>query len=871
VSLLTGCGGGGGGGGGSSAATGGGSAFASGVFIDAPVQGLTYRCSSGLSGTTDAAGTFTCYSGDSVSFYANGIYIGTAPVAATLTPYRLWSDAATAINVAQLLQTVDEDASANLIVVGSITLDSSIDIRSDDFDTQLDNNTTNPIVSAATAQNTMDVHLDSHDLTFEDIKKSNNTENAITSDLNLPATGAHGTTITWSSSATAYLNNNGSVTRADYLIGDQSITLTATIEKDGVSTGKSFTLNVLKLPINDTESVTVDTDALDFSDIKNNNTAENSIIFHLTLPSTGSNGTTISWDSNNTTALAHNGMVTRPTVGSNDTSVTLTATISKGSANQSKSFTLTIKAHMQATDNDNDHIPDDIEELIGFDSSNDDEDSDGIPDGIDESIGDPFYKNQWHLKARGTVVNNTAGVATQQGNDLGLDNVYKKYMGYNGGNPIIVSVVDNGTDADHEDLIDNMDLTRSRNAATRTNGDPSPTDTQIHGTMVAGIIGARGFNAKGVRGVAPFVKIAGNNWLSYQTYDELERAWVTGNGANEIAISNNSWGSEYDNDLLMEELLRVGATTLRDGKGRIYVKAAGNSRYARGNSNLSNNANNSYIITVAALKHDNTHASYSSFGSNILISGYSGDYYNTAPTIGTTTRAGDTQLPTWSDDSAHNYTYAMNGTSAAAPTVSGAIALILEACPNLTYRDVKYILAKTATRVDSSNSTWVKNAADLWHSIDYGYGLINADAAIALCQDAAYTNLGVEQSTANTVSFNTPIPDTNQAVAFTVPLSATFDIEWIGVYVDISSHTWQGDLEITLTSPSGTTTQLVQGNNVLKNEGSDSDGFYNGNGRLGSSAFIDESVNGDWVVHIKDTLDDDSGTLETIKIEAKGH
>ncbi|KAG0766888.1 hypothetical protein G6F22_017746 [Rhizopus arrhizus] len=49
-------------------------------------------------------------------------------------------------------------------------------------------------------------------------------------------------------------------------------------------------------------------------------------------------------------------------------------------------------------------------------------------------------------------------------------------------------------------------------------------------------------------------------------------------------------------------------------------------------------------------------------------------------------------------DSTCNYTAKMNGTSASAPMVSGVAALVLEANPRLSYRDVKYILATTATR-----------------------------------------------------------------------------------------------------------------------------------------------------------------------------
>jgi len=208
----------------------------------------------------------------------------------------------------------------------------------------------------------------------------------------------------------------------------------------------------------------------------------------------------------------------------------------------------------------------------------------------------------------------------------------------------------------------------------------------------------------------------------------------------------------------------------------------------------------------------------------------------------------------------------MNGTSAAAPTVSGCIALVLEACSDLTYRDIKYIIAKTSTKVDTQNSTWVENSGGLWHSVDYGYGLINTESVINMCQNS-YSNLTVEKSTTNTLTFNTSIPDDdNTGVTFTIPISDNFKIEWIGVYPNIS-HTYQGDLEITLASPSGTTTELVQDDNVLRS----ANNHYNGNGRLGSSAFIDENSSGNWIVTVRDKVSLDIGTVNSIKLEIVGH
>ncbi|PPJ44576.1 peptidase S8, partial [Rhizobium sp. KAs_5_22] len=87
-------------------------------------------------------------------------------------------------------------------------------------------------------------------------------------------------------------------------------------------------------------------------------------------------------------------------------------------------------------------------------------------------------------------------------------------------------------------------------------------------------------------------------------------------------------------------------------------------------------------------------------------------------------------------DSTCNYTGRMNGTSAATPTVAGVSALVLQANPKLTYRDVKYILATTARKVDPNqpaavhaNGTvlvpgWTRNAAGHSFSNWFGYGLV---------------------------------------------------------------------------------------------------------------------------------------------------
>jgi len=528
-------------------------------------------------------------------------------------------------------------------------------------------------------------------------------------------------------------------------------------------------------------------------------------------------------------------------------------------------------------DQDNDNIPDNIEALIGTDPTIADENGNGILDGLDinGSKGDTFFDKQWHLRSLGTTVNDS-GVATIEGNDLDLLDIYHKYMGYNKGTPIIVQIVDDGVDADHEDLVDNMDLTRSyqhNSDGTNSVGDPSPQNSDsTHGTEVTGIIAARAFNGVGVRGIAPFAKIAGSNWIEQQSIEGLEKVWLTGDGANEIAVTNNSWGTYISNANAFEILMKQGSETLRDGKGRIYVFAAGNDREYQGNSNLSYLTNNRYTIAVAALKHDNTYASYSNPGGNILISGYSGNYYQDSPTIATTTVEGHSsnsgdinEKTTWSEDTNENYTFAMNGTSAAAPTVSGCIALVLEACPNLSYRDMKYLLAKHGKRVDNSDPTWQQNGGGLWYSSDYGYGLVNPKGMIDDCTSTyvpllaektyeVSTDVNYTLSDGNSVAFSTNIEDANSSI-----------VEWVELTVD-SNVTRAKDYVIDLTAPSGAKTRIVDWHLA--------DGaWYDGGFRFGAAGFIDENSSGTWRVDILDvdTDDDESGVIKNIKLKFYGH
>ncbi|MBA1420061.1 MAG: S8 family serine peptidase, partial [Epsilonproteobacteria bacterium] len=533
--------------------------------------------------------------------------------------------------------------------------------------------------------------------------------------------------------------------------------------------------------------------------------------------------------------------------------------------------TATVTVMMTNNDFDNDFIPDNIEDYLGMDKNNSDQNNNGIVDGLEssiDSISDQFFNKQWHIQSLGTQVNPYPESLTIEGNDLNIVDIYHNYMGYNNGNPLVVQVVDTGVDANHEDLVQNMDLYLSRDSDAGKMGDPIETGT--HGTKVAGIIGARAFNGKGVRGIAPFVKIAGSNWIGYQSAAEIEEVWTKNDPDAKIILASNSWGTDSASpDTLYEDLMSYAANNLRkvDGvaRGKLFIKAAVNGRLNNHDSGLSYTSSNPYVITVAALKNNNTYASYSSPGSNILVSGYSGNFFNDSATIATTTVTG-TSAATWDEDTNHNYTYGMNGTSAATPTVAGCLALVLEACPTLMWRDVKYLIAKDAIKIDSTNSSWQTNAVGLHHSVDYGFGLINPKGMIEECK-SGYTPL--PSSTTFTESFDPDpdiaIPDNDEnGISYTFTVSNSKTIEWLGVTI-YSDHTYGGDLEIYLISPSGTKTRLMLGNNS-GNDYSLSEGF-----RYGSVAFMGEQSAGNWTLKIVDIEEENAGSLQKIDFEVFGH
>ncbi len=161
-----------------------------------------------------------------------------------------------------------------------------------------------------------------------------------TTDIVLPATSM-GLNITWSTSNDEYVGVDGSVTRPNFGIADQVITLTATIQGEEAQ----FLIKVLAFTEKPVSQILEEARVALLLDGVSGGVATD-----LNLPATvGSEGVTVTWSSSDTDVIANDGTVTRPEMGLDDVTVTLTATLSLNSQSVTKEFEILVLADIPPT------------------------------------------------------------------------------------------------------------------------------------------------------------------------------------------------------------------------------------------------------------------------------------------------------------------------------------------------------------------------------------------------------------------------------------------------------------------------------------------------------------------------------------------
>ena len=156
-----------------------------------------------------------------------------------------------------------------------------------------------------------------------------------TENITLPTTGKNNAKITWTSNNAA-ISNTGVVTRPVYPAGDVRVTLTATLTLEGAKPlTKRFTV-IVKATDATTEQLLAE--AKEALELVTKTTVD------IELPTTGANGSEISWSSSNADVIAKNGTVKQPTYTEGSKTVTLTATIKINGKEVTKKFEIKVPA-----------------------------------------------------------------------------------------------------------------------------------------------------------------------------------------------------------------------------------------------------------------------------------------------------------------------------------------------------------------------------------------------------------------------------------------------------------------------------------------------------------------------------------------------
>ena len=282
------------------------------------------------------------------------------------------------------------------------------------------------------------------------------------------------------------------------------------------------------------------------------------------------------------------------------------------------------------------------------------------------------------------------------------------------------------------------------------------------------------------------------------------------------------------------------------GKGTVYVWAAGNDHRISNitgadNANYDAFANYHAIVTVCAVDYQGKHNGTSEFGANLWVCAPS---RNAGRTIGIET----TRRPS-------TYTTTFSGTSAAAPMVSGVVALMRQANPDLSWRDVKLILANSARRNDPMDDGWEQGALKYdsfsgeseekyYFNHKYGFGVVDAQKAVELAEN--WTNLP-DRTTDTTVEDIVNIVRDDATTPIRRSLTVQSDINFIE-YVDISVTFDIGfisEIRMELTSPAGTTSTLMTPavRPVIRQR---QENGFDGTWRFGSALHLGEDPSGMW-------------------------
>ncbi|MDQ3618306.1 MAG: S8 family serine peptidase [Pseudomonadota bacterium] len=398
------------------------------------------------------------------------------------------------------------------------------------------------------------------------------------------------------------------------------------------------------------------------------------------------------------------------------------------------------------------------------------------------------------------------------------------------GRGIGVVVNDSGVDGNHPDLRYpehvKQNVLAQTNLRAFSNMMPityqeNVADTDIgggHGTHVAGIVGGNGAASPGgeFEGVAPGAGIigygSGAGLFILDTLGGFDYA-LTHQAQYNIRVISNSFGSTSDVGTAFDPDHPTNIATKRlADRGVIVVFSAGNS--GPGEATITGNFKKApWVIAAAAGDKQGRLAGFSSRGENgrggtVVIDGETLRWEDrptvTAPgvaivsaraTAGAIDKTGlQRDVEALGPALAARYA-TLSGTSMSAPHVSGVVALMLEANPNMSWREVKQILQETATNLPG-NEAW-----------EAGAGYVNAYAAVekslgkgnfgSTVNAARAFNANARVSTGSSVNY--PIDFSPVGPTGAVQFQVGSDTALINARANVGTNT----VAISLTDPNG--------------------------------------------------------------------
>ncbi|XP_030622390.1 proprotein convertase subtilisin/kexin type 5b [Chanos chanos] len=450
-------------------------------------------------------------------------------------------------------------------------------------------------------------------------------------------------------------------------------------------------------------------------------------------------------------------------------------------------------------------------------------------------FNDAKWTSMWYIHCNDNIHNCQS--------DMNVVGAWKR--GYTG-KDVVVTILDDGIERNHPDLIQNYDT----HASYDVNGndmDPMPrydaSNENKHGTRCAGEVAASANNSHCTVGIAYNAKIGGVRMLDGDVTDMVEAKSLSLHPQH-IDIYSASWGPDDDGKTvdgpaaLARQAFENGIRQGRKGRGSIFVWASGNGGRSRDHCSCDGYTNSIYTISISSTAESGRKPWYLEECSSTLTTTYSsGENY-------------DRKIIT--TDLRQRCTDSHTGTSASAPMAAGIIALALEANPLLTWRDVQHIIVKTSRPGHLSAPDWKTNAAGYNVSHLYGFGLMDAEAMVKEAErwkqvPAQHICVESPDRQIRTIRPEHVVRSVYKATGCTDnPNHHVIYLEHVVVRITIT-HPRRGDLSINLTSPSGTKSQLLA-NRLFDHS---MEGFKNW--EFMTTHCWGEKAAGDWILEIHDS------------------